>query len=45
MIPAYHAVIDSYYADRHDDPQKFAIAEFDAAVAAHVARLRALPTR
>jgi hypothetical protein len=40
MIPAYHAVIDSLYLDRHDDPQKFDIAKFDAAIARHLAALR-----
>lgn len=40
LIPAYHAVIDSLYLDRHDDPQKFDIAKFDAAIAAHLKALR-----
>jgi hypothetical protein len=39
LIPAYHAVIDSFYLDRHDDPQKFDITKFDAAIAHHLKAL------
>ncbi|WP_194792049.1 hypothetical protein [Pseudomonas sp. UFMG81] len=30
LVPAFHAVIDSYYADGHDDPQHFDMAAFSA---------------
>lgn len=40
MIPAYHAVVDSLYLDRHDDPQKFDMAKFDAAITRHLKALR-----
>jgi hypothetical protein len=40
LIPAYHAVVDGLYQDRHDDPQKFDIAKFDASIAAHLKALR-----
>lgn len=39
MIPAYHAVIDHYFADQHDDPQHFEITKFSVAVRRHLARL------
>lgn len=45
LVPAYHAVIDSYYYDRHDDPQKFDVAAFDAAVSEQVQRIMAMPAR
>ncbi|WP_404713866.1 hypothetical protein [Sphingomonas sp. MMS24-J13] len=40
LIPAYHAVVDSLYLDRHDDPQKFDVGRFDAAIAAHLKAMR-----
>jgi len=39
MIPAFHAVLDSYYAGGHDDPQNFDMPAFSDAVARHTARL------
>lgn len=32
MIPAFHAVIDEGIYDKHDDPQHFAFAKFNAAI-------------
>ncbi len=32
LIPAFHAVLDQFYADGHDDPQKFDMKAFSAAV-------------
>lgn len=32
LIPAFHAVIDEGIADKHDDPQNFEFAKFDAAI-------------
>lgn len=32
LIPAFHAVLDQYYASGHDDPQHFDMAAFSAAV-------------
>jgi 3D (Asp-Asp-Asp) domain-containing protein len=32
LIPAFHAVLDQYYADGHDDPQHFDMTAFSAAV-------------
>lgn len=36
LIPAFHAVLDQLYADGHDDPQHFDMAEFSAAVQKHL---------
>jgi len=36
LIPAFHAVIDSQYADGHDDPQKFDITAFSDEVKKHL---------
>lgn len=36
LIPAYHAVLDNFYADGHDDPQHFNMAAFSAAVQKHI---------
>jgi 3D (Asp-Asp-Asp) domain-containing protein len=41
LIPAFHAVLDQYYADGHDDPQHFDMAAFSAAVQKHAAALPA----
>lgn len=32
LIPAFHAVLDQFYADGHDDPQHFDMVAFSAAV-------------
>lgn len=32
LIPAFHAVLDQYYSDGHDDPQRFDMEAFSAAV-------------
>ncbi len=40
LIPAFHAVLDQFYADGHDDPQHFDMAAFSAAVQKHVDALR-----
>ena len=32
MIPAFHAVLDDFSDDAHDDPQKFSLTQWDAAV-------------
>jgi hypothetical protein len=34
LIPAFHAVLDGFYADGHDDPQHFDMAAFSAEVKA-----------
>lgn len=34
LIPAFHAVLDQFYADGHDDPQHFDMAAFSAEVEA-----------
>lgn len=39
LIPAFHAVVDSRYADGHDDPQKFDMPAFSEAVKAHLDKL------
>jgi hypothetical protein len=39
MIPAFHAVIDSFYGDGHDDPQNFDMDAFSAAVKRHIEAL------
>jgi hypothetical protein len=39
LVPAFHAVIDSLYADGHDDPQNFDMRAFSAAVKAHLEAL------
>jgi 3D (Asp-Asp-Asp) domain-containing protein len=35
LIPAFHAVLDHSYADGHDDPQRFDMTAFSAAVQKH----------
>jgi len=35
LIPAFHAVIDNFYTDGHDDPQHFEMAEFSAVLQKH----------
>jgi 3D (Asp-Asp-Asp) domain-containing protein len=35
LVPAFHAVIDQFYAGGHDDPQHFDMAAFSAAVQKH----------
>lgn len=35
LIPAFHAALDQFYADGHDDPQRFDIATFSAEVQKH----------
>lgn len=39
LIPAFHAVVDSRYADGHDDPQNFDMPAFSDAVKGHVEKL------
>jgi hypothetical protein len=39
LIPAFHAVVDSRYADGHDDPQNFDMAAFSGAIKAHLDKL------
>jgi len=39
LIPAFHAVLDSRYADGHDDPQNFDMPAFSDAVKGHLDRL------
>lgn len=39
LIPAFHAVIDSRYADGHDDPQNFDMPAFSDAVKGHLDKL------
>lgn len=34
LIPAFHAVLDQFYADGHDDPQHFDMAAFSAEIEA-----------
>jgi hypothetical protein len=34
LVPAFHAVLDQFYADGHDDPQHFDMAAFSAEVTA-----------
>jgi len=41
LIPAFHAVLDSYFADGHDDPQNFDMRAFSRAVKRHARRLGA----
>lgn len=36
LIPAFHAVLDQYYKDGHDDPQKFKMEEFSKAVQKYI---------
>lgn len=36
LIPAFHAVVDSRYADGHDDPQNFDMSAFSDAVKGHL---------
>jgi hypothetical protein len=43
LVPAFHAVLDSLYADGHDDPQNFDMAAFSGAVQAHLEQLRSRP--
>jgi len=40
LIPAFHAVLDSLFAEGHDDPQNFDMAAFSKAVKRHWRRLR-----
>jgi hypothetical protein len=40
LIPAYHAALDDGISDAHDDPQNFALNEFDQSLAKHLAALR-----
>jgi hypothetical protein len=40
LIPAFHAVLDSLFAEGHDDPQNFDMAAFSKAVKWHWRRLR-----
>jgi len=40
LIPAFHAVLDSLFAEGHDDPQNFDMRAFSAAVRRHWKRLR-----
>jgi hypothetical protein len=39
LIPAFHAVLDSYFAEGHDDPQNFDMNAFSRAVKRHASRL------
>jgi hypothetical protein len=39
LIPAFHAVVDSRYADGHDDPQNFDMPAFSDAVREHLDKL------
>lgn len=39
LIPAFHAVLDSRFAEGHDDPQHFSMAAFSRAVKRHARRL------
>jgi hypothetical protein len=36
LIPVFHAVLDQMYADGHDDPQRFDMPAFSAAVQKHL---------
>ena len=40
LIPAFHAVLDTGFANGHDDPQNFSLAEWSAALARLDAALR-----
>ncbi|MRT44094.1 hypothetical protein GJV09_22415 [Enterobacteriaceae bacterium RIT702] len=42
MIPAFHAVLDQYYRDGHDDPQKFNMEEFSKAVQKYIKSLTSI---
>jgi hypothetical protein len=39
LIPAFHAVLDSRFAEGHDDPQHFSMRAFSRAVKRHARRL------
>ncbi|HWA01544.1 MAG TPA: hypothetical protein VG841_14650 [Caulobacterales bacterium] len=39
LVPGFHANIDRWIRDAHDDPQNFSLTEFDAALAALVAAI------
>jgi hypothetical protein len=39
LIPAFHAVLDSYFVEGHDDPQNFDMRAFSRAVKRHARRL------
>jgi hypothetical protein len=39
LIPAFHAVLDSYFLEGHDDPQHFSMHAFSKAVKRHVRAL------
>ncbi|WP_059541193.1 hypothetical protein [Burkholderia diffusa] len=36
LVPAFHAVVDQFYADAHDDPQHFDMLAFSTAVQKHI---------
>jgi hypothetical protein len=40
LIPAFHAVLDQFFADGHDDPQRFDMGAFSAAVQKHLDALK-----
>jgi len=40
LIPAYHAALDDGISDSHDDPQNFALQDFDRAIGEHLQKLR-----
>jgi hypothetical protein len=42
LIPAFHAVLDSYFAEGHDDPQNFDMRAFSRAVKRHAGRMARL---
>jgi hypothetical protein len=39
LVPAFHAVLDSYFAEGHDDPQHFDMRAFSGAVRRHARAL------
>jgi hypothetical protein len=43
LIPAFHALLDSYFAQGHDDPQHFDTGAFSRAVQRHARRLAGTP--
>jgi len=42
LVPAYHAVIDWYFADGHDDPQNFDLPQFSTSVSTITAAMATL---
>jgi 3D (Asp-Asp-Asp) domain-containing protein len=40
LIPAFHAVLDQFYRDGHDDPQRFDMVKFSAEVQKHADALK-----